>query len=149
MKKWCLLAAAVALFVSTSPQAKAFDPALGYGYGFGYGSGLGQNLLIRSRLPTPPYFAIYPPVYYGERYQRPYGDSPFAALPQLQSNASYQPQLRATTTTILSNPYCTNCNSTVVPAQAQSPLASQTEPVGQSRWIENPYVSPESNIATR
>ncbi len=29
-------------------------------------------------LPVPPYYAVHPPVYYGQRYFRTYGESPFA-----------------------------------------------------------------------
>lgn len=42
---------------------------------------------------TPPYFATNPPVYYGARYARPYGLSPFAAPPQLQAGADYRGRL--------------------------------------------------------
>lgn len=38
---------------------------------------------------TPPYFALNPPVYYGSRYARPYGDSPFASPPLLTAPAGY------------------------------------------------------------
>ncbi len=41
---------------------------------------------------TPPYFALNPPVYYGSRYARPYGDSPFASPPLLSAPSSYQVQ---------------------------------------------------------
>jgi len=70
--------------VCAVPSAQAQDP---WGFQFGYTLGI-QNS-FRNRLPTPPYFAIHPPVYYGTRYQRPYGDSPFAAFPQLRSGPDY------------------------------------------------------------
>ena len=63
---------------------------LGYGYLFGYGATNTPG--IRSFVPAPPYFALHPPVYYGKRYTRPYGDSPFASWPQLRSAPGYQPR---------------------------------------------------------
>jgi len=60
-------------------------------FGFQFGTTLGYQSSFQNRLPAPPYFAIYPPVYYGKRYARPYGDSPFAAFPQLHASADYQP----------------------------------------------------------
>jgi hypothetical protein len=44
----------------------------------------------RSSLPTPPYFALNPPVYYGSRFARPYGLSPFAAPPMMDAPAEYR-----------------------------------------------------------
>lgn len=41
-------------------------------------------------LPTPPYFATNPPVYYGARYARPYGLSPFASPPLANAPNSYR-----------------------------------------------------------
>lgn len=72
--------------VCAIPSAQAQDP-----FGFQFGYTLGYQNSFRNRLPTPPYFSIYPPVYYGNRYQRPYGDSPFAAFPQLRSAPDYYP----------------------------------------------------------
>ena len=60
--------------ISTS-TASAIDPLVGLPYAWG----LGAQYAFRNRMPTPPYFSIYSPVYYGARYQRPYGDSPYAS----------------------------------------------------------------------
>jgi hypothetical protein len=46
-------------------------------------------------VPQPPYFALHPPVYYGERYARPYGASPFACACQLKVPDSYRAHRRA------------------------------------------------------
>jgi hypothetical protein len=56
--------------------------------GFGLGGYYGgfNGFAIQPYVAAPPYFAIHPPVYYGKRYTRPYGVSPFAAPPQLQTN---------------------------------------------------------------
>ena len=69
----CFLAPAAA-----SAQYPWYGPIAG-GYG-GYDNGLVYPFFYRVRsIPTPPYFALQPPVYYGPRLiYRPYGNSPFA-----------------------------------------------------------------------
>lgn len=53
--------------------------ALGYGGIGGYGLlGLNGGAYRSGRVPTPPYFALHPPVYYSQPVPRPYGHSPFA-----------------------------------------------------------------------
>jgi hypothetical protein len=61
-----------------SAQYPWYGPIAG-GYG-GYDNGLVYPFFYRVRsIPTPPYFALQPPVYYGPRLlYRPYGNSPFA-----------------------------------------------------------------------
>lgn len=76
--------------VSVASAASAQDNGLGYAYLFGYGAA--NTPTIRSFVPAPPYFALHPPVYYGQKYTRPYGESPFAAWPQLRSPAGYYPR---------------------------------------------------------
>jgi hypothetical protein len=68
----CFLAPAAA-----SAQAPWYGPIAG-GYG-GYDNGLVYPYFYRVRsIPTPPYFALNPPVYYSARLlYRPYGNSPF------------------------------------------------------------------------
>jgi len=74
---------AIAGLFSGAQEAKAFDAFFGNPYLGAYDYG------FANRLPTPPYFAIFPPVYYGRRYERPYGDSPFASMSHLGGNPSY------------------------------------------------------------
>ena len=102
-----------------------------YGYGGFQGGG------IRPYVPVPPYFALHPPVYYGQRYTRPYGASPFAAGPQLQTNSSYAPQIHVDRAITIENPHvpggCTNCgNSGIVQQKPAQPLV-----------IDNPFFVPE------
>lgn len=68
----CLLIPGVA-----SAQWPWYGPIAG-GYG-GYDNGLVYPFFYRVRsIPTPPYFSLNPPVYYGPRLlYRPYGNSPF------------------------------------------------------------------------
>lgn len=64
--------------------------ALAAFYGFG---GPWNNRPVVVNNFTPPYFSLHPPVYYGNRFYRPYGESPFASWPQLQPNPAYSPQV--------------------------------------------------------
>jgi hypothetical protein len=75
------------VFLSSSSFAQSLDPI----YGFPFGYSLGYANSYRYRLPTPPYFSIHPPVYYGKRYVRPYGESPYASFPLLGSVDGYVP----------------------------------------------------------
>ncbi len=80
----------MAVLAPLASAASAQDNGLGYAYLFGYGvNNVGG---LRPFVAAPPYFAMHPPVYYGQRYTRPYGESPFAAWPQLRSPANYVPR---------------------------------------------------------
>ncbi|MBM4093550.1 MAG: hypothetical protein FJ276_29700 [Planctomycetes bacterium] len=63
-----------AVFPSTT---RACDGLLGRFLNI-YGTGYGGGLYSLGHVPVPPYYAIHPPVYYGEHVYRTYGASPFA-----------------------------------------------------------------------
>ncbi len=81
--KWVIAAALVAVLMASSAATASaawgdcylpYGNPYGYGYGYGYQYGVGP-----SYVPTPPYFAIHPPVYYSHVInRRSYGSSPFA-----------------------------------------------------------------------
>jgi hypothetical protein len=132
------IAAALALtcFASNSQAQGPFD------YQFGYT--LGYQNSFRNRLPTPPYFAIYPPVYYGKRYERPYGDSPYASFPQLRSAPDYYPvpketPLRSSTVMNPHVPHSVGANS--------APVAVVPPRVGRTVEIINPYATEQEQVA--
>lgn len=57
------------------------------GGGYGFWPGWWGSLGIASdyyigNVPTPPYFALHPPVYYGQRVGMPYGNSPLPRPPR-------------------------------------------------------------------
>jgi hypothetical protein len=124
------------LLTAMAPQAKAdCGDGLGLAYLFGFQNfnQVGQRSYNNN---TPPYFALHPPVYYGQRYSRPYGVSPFAAWPQLQPNAAYAPQMHVDRSQTISNPHA-------VPVEGVSaPGVVVAEPV-QPLIIENPYYTGE------
>ena len=117
-----------------------FGAGYGMGYGYGYFPGYGVPDCISVR--TPPYFAIHPPVYYGTRYARPYGISPFAAPPVVHVPDGYRARMESEfVRPPLPNPYC--CTSTAVSADAES--AQQEAVVGQVQT--NPFVQAEAHVA--
>ncbi|MDX1947321.1 MAG: hypothetical protein SFU86_18110 [Pirellulaceae bacterium] len=92
------LAAAALLLLVAPASAHAYWPYLGgygggpwsYGYfgGYPFSSGAGYN-------SPPPYFSIYPPVYYSHQITaRPYGASPYAWPPGF-SPITVRPQQEA------------------------------------------------------
>ena len=135
---------AIAL-VSSAGQASA-DCGGGFGYG-GYGY---YNYGIRPYVPAPPYFALHPPVYYGARYTRPYGDSPFAAPSQLQPAAGYAPARHVERSLTINNP-CVGLPmapaSTPIPAPAPINTILPSPVVVKPLVIDNPYFQPQVALA--
>lgn len=80
------LAVAAAFLVGSNCSAND-----GFAYS-AFGLGIYQPYGIRysTSVRTPPYFAVNPPVYYGQRHYRPYGASPFASLPLVQAGNGYR-----------------------------------------------------------
>ncbi len=77
VRKLCLVLM-VALCLAVPSSASAHWPYMGYGGFGGWGNGWGWNAATQYR-PAPPYFALYPPVYYSAHItKRHYGASPFA-----------------------------------------------------------------------
>lgn len=96
MKHLRLALVAVAFFtvfgmLETRVQAQVFDGGFSYGwYPYWFGGPAYQADLV----PTPPYFAIHPPVYYGTRVGMPYGNSPITRPPRpivREQIGSYEP----------------------------------------------------------
>ncbi|MDZ4850733.1 MAG: hypothetical protein SGI77_15710 [Pirellulaceae bacterium] len=129
------------LMVGTAQSVQAYDSA----FGFAFGYSLGQANQFRNRLPAPPYFAIHPPVYYGQRHERPYGESPFASWPLLQSNENYQVRAKQSPLEI-ANPHvptATPCASCGVPV-----AEAVIESTGKFVMIDNPFVISSEAIAS-
>ena len=98
------------------------------GWGGGYlGSfGLPYNAYV---LDAPPYFSIYPPVYYSHPVPRPYGFSPFAYPPGVMT-----PDRLA----MPSTPFTPRARRQVTkPAQVRTAAAPL--------MIKNPFVMPEAD----
>ena len=101
-----------------------------------------RSLYSLGRLPLPPYFALHPPVYYGIRYTRPYGVSPFASAPQLQTpRQGYAAQPWQTETP---------GNPPSRPAPLRTPPGKTARTTDRARVIINPYFQPgEESAAER
>lgn len=81
------------VLMATGGIAASEAQAQGGMYGFQpFGFYQPYGIQYRSSVPTPPYFSVNPPVYYGTRHHRPYGISPFATPPQVTAPAGYEGQ---------------------------------------------------------
>jgi hypothetical protein len=128
------------LFANSGRPVQAYEP----GFSFAFGYSLGQANQFRNRLPAPPYFSIHPPVYYGQRHERPYGESPYASWPLLQANSDYSVQPKRSPVSF-ANPHVhteTPCGSCGQPKANMAPIQQ-----GKMVTIENPYVISTGSIA--
>ncbi len=97
-----------ALMMATPASAQCGGGGGGFGFGggpFGFGFSGVSSPYVTGRIPTPPYFALHPPVYYSAPVARTYGYSPFpypgsvrtpevapfAAMPKMIANPYVQP----------------------------------------------------------
>jgi len=87
------LAVVLATLASFTGTAKAQCPRCGGGFNGSYGFGYSGSLYGLGYIPVPPYFAIHPPVYYGDRVRRTYGQSPYAAMPHNVEVAKSKPKV--------------------------------------------------------
>ncbi len=124
------------LVLACNASAQAQD-GLGLAYLFGYGGVGGAR--YPSTFAAPPYFALHPPVYYGERFTRPYGVSPFAAWPQLQPSPSYAPQPHVNRWQAMSTPHCVHCGTSAAVAP-HGIVQAPAKPIE----IDNPFFQPEA-----
>jgi hypothetical protein len=146
MFKICFALLALLVMGFTGMQSQAQDP---YGVQFGYV--LGYQNSFRNRLPAPPYFSVHPPVYYGMRYERPYGDSPFAAFPQLRSTPDYHPVPKEVPfrTHSVVNPHAQHGTPTLPTTHREigEPVASSTNITGKAVQVFNPFAVDYSKVA--
>ena len=138
IRKLCLLVVA-ALLVSAPSSASAYWPYFGYG-GFGQsGYGLGYNY-ASNYVPAPPYYSIYPPVYYSHQITaRHYGASPFA-WPAGFSPTTYVPQGEITgpDPVVIENPFASSAK-----AAAKATATTADQPVAKE--ISNPFAAAASS----
>lgn len=136
MKLVRLVLASVVLLGSFSSSVKADDfGQLGLAYLYGYG-GFNQGA-ISSYNTSLPYFSLRPPVYYGKRYTRPYGVSPYAAWPQLNANPTYAPTPAAARAKVIQNPYASGA---AAPISSAGGIVVIDAP--KPKVIVNPYAQP-------
>ena len=83
VKHWILQVATCFMVMVGVSFAQAQAPSDGYALGVGWSYAGGHSAASGVSQQRTPYFALHPPVYYGERIARPYGYSPFAVPPAL------------------------------------------------------------------
>jgi hypothetical protein len=113
---WGAVVAAALIFSHfhpTTAQAQAF------GYNLGVGLGWAQQP-IRLSMPREdlPYFAKFPPVYYGDMVRRPYGFSPYALPPGIEPIEQKVIQQTMGPRTLV-NPFFERVRTLSVPAAGQ------------------------------
>lgn len=147
MKKLSL--ALLFVLVALGVESKSAN-AQGYGYPFvPFGFYQPYGAQYSTSIATPPYFATNPPVYYGTRYARPYGISPFAAPPSMATPSSYQghPAAQNYSAPYYSAPRQPECN----PYVCASDTAKSHNKVTKGEIRLNPFVEsldkPSTQIA--
>ena len=130
---------AFAFLLVTSPEPAQAQcggyGALGYGGIGGYGLlGLNGSAYSSGRVPTPPYFALHPPVYYSQPVHRPYGHSPFAYP---GTHVTPEPAPKAA---MIQNPH-------VRPAKQDAKPKLDLKKLTQLEVV-NPYVRPVTQFAS-
>jgi len=147
----CLVALG-GFFGASSASAQGFGGQgnlgfLPFGFYQPYGAHYGTSLR------TPPYFATNPPVYYGTRYARPYGLSPFAAPPMLSAPADYTGREAANfVRPPVNNPYMSeSCGDCVGSAsKSASDIAKATPAANKIGDIQmNPFAVDANRVAKR
>jgi hypothetical protein len=130
----CVLPALARACDGCGPGSWMNAPAFGYGgslYGLGY-------------VPVPPYYALHPPVYYGQRYYRSYGESPFA-------RADYSSRPLRIKAQVIINPFVEQ--PAAAPATPEPKAVEGAPPADQvttgPQMIVNPYYVAEPKVAYR
>jgi hypothetical protein len=123
-------------------------PFVPFGFYQPYGAHYGTSLR------TPPYFALNPPVYYGTRYARPYGLSPFAAPPMMDAPADYRGRMATQfVRPPVNNPYMVDgCGNGCAQATASngSKVVQNAAPAKIGEIRLNPFVeAPAEKVASR
>jgi hypothetical protein len=150
-----LLAAIVALSVSVQSTANAQQDGYRFGVGLnyagfddcgGFGHGFQRNffgipIAPTPRIDAPPFFALYPPVYYSQDIvARPYGVSPFAAP------AGIVPTEMGVVAPIHQvNPYFVDPGAEPNSNEPPSPQDGTQGTTQKVTWIQNPYFDPLSD----
>ena len=106
------------------------------------GFGSSGSLYGLGQIPVPPYYALHPPVYYGERYYRSYGESPFARVDHSSRPRRIEAQ-------VIINPFVVQ--PAAAPAASEPKAVEAKEKTGQvtvgPQMIINPFYVPEAKVA--
>lgn len=124
------------LFMSSAEPVQAQNCGGIGGFGTGYGIGLGgfgfSRPYMSGRVPTPPYFALHPPVYYSQPVARTYGYSPFAYPGTVTT-----PEAKPAQAKMITNPHATPVKGDAGEKKVDMNLTVRSEP----KEILNPFVT--------
>ena len=147
MKRFIAIAAALAAIVicseGTTQAQSLLNPS-----GFPYPNYIQQGLQggpgafggFRASREQPPYFAKFPPVYYGRAVKRPYGISPFAA-PAGIVPVEYRVPAHVSKPITVNNPYFDGGKPIDVKMKADQKVKTEAKPKKQkvAGWQANPF----------
>lgn len=143
-----LLAIVAALSAASESTASAQTAGYDFGVGFGWA---GQPLRFIAPREDLPYFAKFPPVYYGDLVRRPYGFSPYALPPGIEPVEQRIVEQRMGPRTIM-NPFFEACPApSVAPAADAAPatdIAPSEAPAVETPETEAVRPVEDSDIAT-
>ena len=137
-RRFLLMLSVVAILMAgTAVVAQAQVGCGGYwGYynnqGVLHGSGFFEMPYAMGRIPTPPYFALHPPVYYSNPVPRTYGYSPYPYPGHYKTPEIVKPEE-------IVNPHAEQPSNESASAKQPIKVASAAAP----QWINNPYTSTE------
>ena len=132
---------AIAVIMLAAPsqvQAQCANGTCGGGFGGVYGNGVFGGFsspYATDRIPTPPYFALHPPVYYSVPVPRTYGYSPIAYGGNVRT-PDIAPAANAPLSIV--NPYVTQPAKAEVKAE-KKPADGDTA-IAKPLMIVNPFV---------
>lgn len=124
--------AAIVVFAETETQAQNFIGGYQFGAGINSFGGFGCNRFEREQ---PPYFAKFPPVYYGNIVKRPYGISPYAAPAGIAPIEMSVPQYVVPPVTKV-NPYYQPVAEPAKNQKQENAVESKNDKV---TWTSNPF----------
>ncbi len=109
------------------------------------GFGSSGSLYGLGHIPVPPYFALHPPVYYGERYYRSYGESPFA-------RPDYSSRPQRIQAQVIINPFVEQPATAPATPPAPEPKPAEVQPptdqvTSGPQMIINPFYVAEPKVA--
>lgn len=135
---------AIAVIMLAAPsQVQAGNGYGGFGnFGLGGGGVFGSGFsspYASSRIPTPPYFALHPPVYYSVPVPRTYGYSPFPYQGNVRT-PDIAPAAGAPLSIV--NPYVTQPVKAEVEAK-ETPADGDTA-IAKPLMIVNPFVKQDT-----
>jgi hypothetical protein len=134
------LAAVAALLLAVPSSASAYWPYYGgFGYPWGCGYGYGYTANYGGYIPAPPYYSVFPPVYYSSHItKRHYGASPYAWPAGMQPITYVNSMdVPAAEPLMIENPFVTGARRT---SAVQPAEASTAEAAPLPKMIENPFV---------